>query len=566
VKGILYIMSVKPFEYYFSDRELLKVLCRKRVALGKKEHDKLFHKKLLLKKGKTNLDRFYEMFPSRNSWLRLTKKERRGKNALELNAIQLERTILQKTNRFNKIPTELWHKKLILFIEAIQTDVIKGKYLIPKPKIIPQPKEKKDGYLIYRPIAHYKYKDRIIISQCNKYLTDCIDPLFEDCSYAFRSIKKGGNSFTHHVAIKEIINYKKEHLNNDLYVSECDIKKFYDCVNHKIVQILFNERVSECHSNGVAIDTRAQNIFQSYLDSYTFNFDVLKIKMPVKSKFGWVVKQELQDVGTNPDLDRIGVPQGGAISCLIANLLMHEVDKKVLNANIINQQFYGRFCDDMVLINPSKKECQQVLDLYVEALKEVKLLSHPFTSITKYDKKFWKSKSKSPYKWAKNDNNPETIENVPWLSFVGYQINSDLRIRVRRSSLKKEIDKQVRETGKVISLINKQNDFRISEKAIKFRLMQRLLSMSVGRQTIFYPNKDGQLCWTAGFKLLKEYNHVKFQPKHLDRKRAMNLARLDSTLRKMNIANRPDKNRKKSKLENEPKYYGYPFSYYSQFK
>lgn len=559
-------MNYKPFEYYFSDRELLKVLCRRRVGLAKKEHDKLFHKKLLLEKGNAKLNDFYDKFPSRNSWLRLTKKERNGKNALEINTIQLERTIMSRTRGLKKTPSEDWHINLMRYIHDLQSTVLGGKYSIPEPKIIPHLKEKKKGISIFRPIAYHKYKDRIIIGQSNKYLTDCIDPLFEDCSYAFRSVKKVGKSFSHHAALEDIINYKKDNAGVDLYVSECDIKKFYDCVNHEIVKVLFKERVSECFSLGISIDNRAQDIFQSYLDSYTFNIGVRDVKMPPKCLFGWVTEEELKSVGSDPNSDRIGVPQGGAISCLIANLLMHEVDKKVLNADIKNTQFYGRFCDDMVLINSSEKECQQALNIYSEALKEVKLLSHPFTPIIEYSKDFWSSKSKSPYKWAKNNYTPDKIANVPWLSFVGYQVNFDLRIRVRRSSLKKEIDKQVRETGKVISLINSQNDFRISERAIKFRLMQRLLSMSVGRQTVFYENKQGQMCWTAGFKLLKDYEHILFQPRHLDRKRAMNLARLDSSLGKMDIRNRPDKNRRKVKLEKEPDYYGHPYSYYSQFR
>jgi len=566
VKGIFYNMATKSFEYYFSDRELLKVLCRKRVIFAKKEHDKIFHKKLLLKKGKTTIDNFYEMFPSRNSWLRLTKKERKGKSALEINAIQLERTILRKTRKLRSVPKEAWHQKLQDFLTDLKTNVIKGNYTVPKPLIIRQPKEKKDGISIYRPIAHFEYKDRIIISQCNKYLTDCFDPLFEDCSYAFRSIKKNGKSFTHHLAVEDIIDYKKKYGNIDLYVSECDIKKFYDCVNHETARHIFKSRIYECESKDIKIDSRAQNIFYSYLDSYSFNFDVQGLKMPPKSKFGWVSKEELLKVGSDPAIDKIGVPQGGAISCLIANLLMHEVDKKVVNATIKNEQFYARFCDDMVLINPSRKECQKVLRIYSDALKEIKLLSHPFTEITEYSKDFWKSKSKAPYLWGKNDRTQDTFANVPWLSFVGYQLKYDLKIRVRRSSLRKEIEKQIRETGMVNTLIRKNHNFRISEKAIKFRLMQRLLSMSVGRQTVFYPNKEGQMCWTAGFKLLKEYDHIKFQPKYLDKKRAMNLARLDKSLRKMDRANRPDKNRKTAQLDKEPKYYGSPFSYYFQFK
>ena len=34
----------------------------------------------------------------------------------------------------------------------------------------------------------------------------------------------------------------------------------------------------------------------------------------------WVKDSELLELNSNPIYDRIGVPQGGAISCLIANI------------------------------------------------------------------------------------------------------------------------------------------------------------------------------------------------------------------------------------------------------
>lgn len=559
-------MNIKPLEYHFSKRELLKLLCRKRSLLAKKEHDKLFHKRLLLKKGNQNLDILYKIFPPRNSWIRLDKKERNGKSAIEINSIQLERTVLRTTKKFNKAPTTIWEVKLYEFLDELRVDVLKGRYEVPEPNIVAQFKEKKNGKSIFRPIAHFKYKDRIIISQCNKYLTTCFDPLFLDCSYAFRSGKKDGKSFSHHKAVEDIIEYKKKYLEKDLYVAECDIKKFYDCVNHNIVKDIFRQKINECHSRSLIIDERAINIFISYLDSYTFNHTVRKQELGNNSEFAWVKGEELLSIGSDPSKDRIGVPQGGALSCLIANLLMDQVDKKVVDYDKSDLQFYARFCDDMVLLHPNKKICQKTLDIYSDELQKIKLLSHDFTEIKEYSNKFWSSKSKAPYKWAKFNRDESNKANVPWLSFVGYQVSSNLKIRVRRSSLKKEIEKQVRETGKVVTLIKTGKSFRISEKSIKHRVRQRLLSMSIGRKNIFEKDKQGQMCWTAGFRLLKDYNHLKFQPKYLDKKRGMNLARLDSHLNKMKETNRPEVNRKNIKLDKEPKYYGAPFSYFKQFK
>ena len=92
---------MKEFEFYFSNHELLKILSRKRAALAKKEHDKLFHKKMLLENENKKFNLLlYKIFPPRKEWIRLTKKERKGKNALEINSIQIERTVKKITRNF----------------------------------------------------------------------------------------------------------------------------------------------------------------------------------------------------------------------------------------------------------------------------------------------------------------------------------------------------------------------------------------------------------------------------------------------------------------------------------
>ncbi|MEQ8238898.1 MAG: reverse transcriptase domain-containing protein [Cyclobacteriaceae bacterium] len=550
---------MKTLEYYFSNRALLKSLSLKRSLLAKKRHDKMFHAGIfdtqVSDTGKKHL--LEEIFPPRNIWIRISRDERKGKTALDINAIQLERTVLRITNKFKNTPKENWEIKLYEVLEDIKKRVLEGIYMVPIPRILHQFKKKEDGISIFRPIAEYSYIDRIIISQCNKYLTQCFDPLFEDCSYAFRA-SNTRKSYTHHQAVRDIIEFKRSMEFESLWVSECDIKKFYDCVNHDVLKSVLKKKIRECQKIGIEINETAISILCSYLDSYTFNRYVRTINLGKKAEFGWVKKSELEVTGSDPVVDNLGIPQGGAFSCLMANLLMDEVDKEVLKHQD-GSLFYARFCDDMVLIHPEKEICEAALSSYTNGLKSNKLIHHRFESVLEYGQEFWSSKSKAPYKW-------ESIKDkssIPWLSFVGYQIRHDLTVRVRRSSLQKEVEKQVKELGQIIKSLKSHEKIKISKKAVKFRVGQRLLSMSIGRHSIFKKERFGQMCWTAGFKILKEEDYIKFQSKYLDRKRGSQLARLSTHLKKI------DQSKFSSKtpvaLKKEPKYYGAPFSYHYQF-
>jgi hypothetical protein len=559
-------MKSKSLEYFFAKKQLLNILSKKRAVLAKKEHDKLFHKSLLDQRRSNSFNIFlYEIFPPRNEWLRLKKMERKGRNAVEVNARQIERTVLRLTNNFKGTPKSDWERKLDNFLNDIQSKALGNGYIIPKPQIISHFKEEKDGKKIYRPIAHFEYIDRVIISQVNKYLTNCFDPLFLDCSYAFRSKEVLAKSFSHHNAVEDILEYKAKFKKTDLWVAEYDIKKFFDCVNHKIIDAEFNNKVKDAENNGTQISKRAIELFNSYLNSYSFNFSVRTIALGKDKEFGWVNEAELEKVGSDCNVEKIGVPQGGALSCLIANILMDVVDREVKKHDDGNL-FYARFCDDMVLIHPQKNTCQNALDSYSKALGLVKLIGHNPSEIKDYSKEFWNSKSKAPYKWADNPIAQGDKKNVPWLSFVGYQISSNLKVRVRKSSIRNEILKQSKETDKVITLIKKGKKFRVSERAIRHRLRQRLLAMSVGRKNIFDMQKPGKMCWTSGFRVLKKNDFIKFQLRNLDRKRNAQLSRLTNHISKMDKSKRPEKNSKIKEFDKEPKYYGSPFSYYYQIK
>lgn len=557
---------------YFSDKELIKFLCHKRAIAAKKGHDDHFLRNISPKvksPHKQKVKEIFSFFPSRSNWVRLDKKEReiRGCNAVETNSIQLERTVWREIKKCinHGIVQPDWLKKILDFATEIRQDVFdEGRnYKISTPTTIPVLKDIKES--TYRPISVFNLKDLIITGQIAKYLSNCFDPLFSNSSYAFRTGIQKGKVFNHHKAIEDIIEFKKN-IAKPLFVSECDIKKFFDCVNHSKIREDFQSMVNEARSIlHMSIDYKAVYFFNSYLDAFSFNEDIRKREKLLLNKIGvkvgtipWVKDSELIEVNSDPNTDRIGVPQGGAISCLIANILLTHVDR-IVKQYSDDTTFYGRFCDDMVLMHTDEEKCELLLNKYQDALKEVKLISHKPGNFTEYGNGFWdeRLKSKLPYKWDHNDKQTAaTKTNVPWLSFVGYQIKYDGLVRVRHKSIKKELKKQVSETDKIINAARKTP--RINKKAIKFRLQQRLISMSISR--FKFGSSNISMCWCAGFKVLKSNPNTTNQIRRLDRNREKQIKRLEFFLKGIKT---PFKKAKKE--VKQLKYYGYNYSYQKQF-
>jgi hypothetical protein len=560
--------DIFQIEEYFSDEEIIRILCKKRALAAKKAHDGHFLRNIskeATSPHKVLTKDIFKYFPPRKDWIRLNLKERnlRNTNSIKQNIIQIERTIYRERKRATKTGIKpQWLIELDGLVLDIQNVALNNAktYDIPKPIVYPVLKDKIK--LEYRPISSFKLKDLIIIGQYSRYLTNCFDQLLLDCSYAFRTGIKNVKSFNHHSAIEDIITYKNKHQN--VYVAECDIKKFYDCVNHEIIKERFNSFVIRAKDEfSIKIDNRAIQVFYSYLNCFSFNEDVAKkerILLGSKGSIPWVTKEELEEVGSNPDTDKIGVPQGGALSCLIANLILDSVDRNVLALGGTDT-FYSRFCDDMVLMNPAKSKCQELFDVYQNSLKDVKLISHKPKSVKGYSKHFWGKdlKSKEPYAW-----NESTLQHIygtsisPWLSFVGYQLRYDGLVRIRKSSIEKELKKQVLETDKIISVLKKKNSANVNSYAVVFRLQQRLISMAVGRMQMNTTSLS--MCWAAGFKVVKTNPNIKYQFKRLDRNREKQIARMVNFISKVNTA--------KKKNLNPPtqlKYYGSRYSYYQQF-
>ena len=147
-------------------------------------------------------------------------------------------------------------------------------------------------------------------------MTRVFDEQFQDSSYAFRSKRNShGNIFSHHDCIVGIGNFRSENTESNLFVAECDMKKFYDTVNHKIALLLFQSLIDTAKTNYREFNfDKPIKIFHSYLNSFAFNIDIPKetdtdywvsYKIP-NGFFGWIDDATLKTHYTDIFDERIG--------------------------------------------------------------------------------------------------------------------------------------------------------------------------------------------------------------------------------------------------------------------
>lgn len=576
------------FNTYSDYDSILEMLCRLRVKLAHKRNaDHLVHIHTKdpyynyhnHKPSKTEAF-LCSLFPPRKKWKQSGLKHRfkhdgASRNTAEKNMRSLLITV-KYYEQHSHHPEAIFLTRLKNYITEIQEAIHLNNYKVGTPTIIPKLKndEQSDTEInICRPIASFNLKDKIILSITNRFLTNILDELFHDESFAFRAKRKTNGILacpTHHDPVQEIISYREKFQEGQLWVSECDMKKFYDTVNHTVIKKVFTKLFKKKQLSKYDVDDikKAKRILYDYLDSYTFNRKVLPLnknqsyfkKYRIKNgKFGWVSEDLLNEkYYKRLNSAKIGIPQGGALSGLIANAVLNEIDSKILK-NQDTSLLYLRFCDDMIIMHPNKNECTKAFNLYLQGLKEKKLVPHqavlpPFKNLSA----FWEEKSKDCYKWNLDDNSGS-----PWIGFVGYEIHYQGHVRVRKSSLKKEMKKQYKVVGNLKNILNTPH-CRSSKHVIYESVVSRLMGMSVGRVTLHnYKNFKNEMCWVSGYKLLNDNKYSRIQLRRLDASRNKLLNKL-----KVKISLIDDKKDKTDDNDDIPvlqnKYHGKPFSYFYQ--
>lgn len=568
--SIIYIMN--KINEYISEQNIIQYLCKVRAKLAKNRNRSHLLKELTSSEeynyhGRLRKNEIEKILPPRRRWKRIGQSVR-YKNGQPLNTLQKNMISLEKTIRYDmeNYSNETYIIKLQEFIRKLQENCIRGNHKISSPGIWPKLKNditKSENPC--RPIATYNLMDRIILSLINKYFTDIFDEYFLPSSFAFRAPRQLNGrkySLTHHDAFNEIIEYNNRFKGKPIFIAECDIMKFYDSVNHTIIKNYFKRLINRVKINKQSsYSEAAERLFYSFLDSYTFKKNVLIHNSNKKhfekyqitnGVYKWVDKELISSCHYKSiNNAKIGIPQGGALSGLIANIVLDYADKQIQEI-ADSDLLYIRYCDDMIIMHPNKKKCEEALKVYQNALRKLKLIPHPIKHKVEYGPKHWEQKSKEIYRWDYKNNN-----GIPWIGFVGYELHKDGSIRVRKSSIKKEMKKQLDVSIEAYNAI-KDNSHRVHKKTIEESVINRLIGMSVGRVQLWnYKSIKSELCWVKGFKLINDNKYSRVQMKQLDRRRGKIIKRLKKKLNSLN-----DKKIKGNKGSRQRLYYGKPFSYY----
>ncbi|MGC1621077.1 MAG: hypothetical protein WA765_21495 [Candidatus Acidiferrum sp.] len=443
------------------------------------------------------------------------------------------------------------------------------------PKI--HPIEKERGSHKYRPLASFPLDDKIIDSLTARYLRRLLDHALLPSCLAFRCNNGAKKPPTTHDALQKLLNLNRRHFKTRLFVAECDIKSFYDCVSHAVAREAFADLLRDGARRlpGLQVHPRAREIYESYLASYSFRRIVKSREQGLlgsrdqKGEFKWPMADLVKFHGVASP-DNVGVPQGGALSCFIANAVLHAADKRLerLKRRRGKAFTYLRYCDDMILLAADFDTCKAAHDAYSEVLESKLLPVHLPASFVSYDASFWNAKSKAPYLWDRRG----TSDNVPWIQFVGYQLRFDGLVRIRPSTLKKHRDKVTKAADQLLKVLNPGSrqgrrlsafarGLRKSNAQIIHRLRQRLISMAVGRVRLGREFKGPMpMCWANGLRGLLGRKIVRSQLKALDLHREKQIRRVVRRLKLRDAA--PAKN---SKVKDVLAYYGTPFSYWGQF-
>jgi hypothetical protein len=575
---------MKDFNEYITDKRIIYTICRVRAKYAKqrnKKHllHKLSHHKKFDYQNKDLSDDeklLNSILPARSKWKKLNKSKRYISDFKKINSLD--------ANIASLIITIDWYRKndpnaqflnnLTSFINEIRASFLDSNFKICKPQIHPKLKSSKaKENNVCRPICTFSLKDSIMIGIVNRYFTEIFDEFFYDHALAFKSAKiiDGQNiAPTHHDAIREIAKYKTKIKKDYLWVAESDMNKFFDSASHTVVKKNFRRLLRRALLRDSKLpDERAINFFYKYLDCYNFVKDVLpanscaeywKIRNIPDGSYGWV-QNDLINLGyfKNIKACKIGIPQGGALSGLIANIVLDYADQKIMKHKD-SYLGYFRFCDDMILMHPVRKKCQLYVDIYTKALYKLKLIPHKFEktkNLKNTSESFWSKnvKSKGPYKWSIDHK-----KGFPWIGFVGYELHFNGSTRARKSSLKKELQKQKSILTEIILALSQKRS-NISNGTIMESAYKRLIGMSIGRGEFWNMSKiESEMCWVKGYSELNDNKHSRKQAKLLDRKRNHLISKLKKKLGEVsNFIRTSDAGKK---LSRRYIHYGKPYSYY----
>ena len=460
------------FIEYASEQRILELLIKERVKIALKGKLKGVSTDRIIKRATdgeelSTTEQVFTIMPARNSWHRPRKQERTLNSGEERKSHKqvLTRSIAITIQQHRKQETPPQYiKNLDAFIASMREDICSCEPItFNSIKIIGKKKKvNSEGVEILRPICVFEsLREKLLIALASKYLTEVFDYLLHEEILSYRPLRRyhGGETpilTNRDNAIQNIHYYRKAHRCGSLYVAECDIQKYFDTINHDVIRSCFKAFADKVKATDANFDySQVERIVEAYLNSYSFyrnveaKNEVIRVRnqqfeAPKSGLFierGCYTAEEFECAK-----DKIGIPQGGALSALMSNVILHTIDSESILSRIDRNRFFCRYGDDILLMHTSKAECEALINKYCESLTQHKLLYHDFISVA--DKEFrradgvgvrpilWDQKSRKPFLWGRNPNESEAVD---WIGFLGYEMRYTGEVRLRRSSFDNKI-------------------------------------------------------------------------------------------------------------------------------
>jgi RNA-directed DNA polymerase len=167
-----------------------------------------------------------------------------------------------------------------------------------------------------RPLGVPTVLDRMIQQAVAQVLNPVFEPGFSEHSYGFRENRSA------HQAVREMESCWKE---GRRYAVDCDLKSFFDTVNHDRLMAQLREKIH---------DRKVLGLIRRYLEA------------------GVVLPDGTREATPQ------GVPQGGPLSPLLANITLDPLDKELERRG----HRFARYADDFLVMVKSEKAAERVME------------------------------------------------------------------------------------------------------------------------------------------------------------------------------------------------------------
>ena len=182
-------------------------------------------------------------------------------------------------------------------------------------------------------------RDRLLHHAIFNILNPIFEPTFIANSFSCR-IGKGTHKGV--AALQKTTKKVSQNYRKPCFALKCDIKKFFDSVDHRMLKEILAHRIKDVH---------AFQLCENIIDSF-------QSKSPERER------------------ESTGIPIGNLTSQLFANIYMNELDQFIKHK--LKVKYYFRYTDDFIILHKNEDYLKELLLTIKSFLKEkLKLKLHP---------------------------------------------------------------------------------------------------------------------------------------------------------------------------------------------